>query len=196
MTIATVRADGWPQATIVGYANEGWSLYFLIYRNSQKFENIARDKRVAITVGNEPDDIRQIKAVYAGCEVTEVTDLHERSRAWDTSGAEELQRRFPQAKVVGAFKNVFWEVFDHPEFGEALSDVLITGNDDTAKAQFLALAAGTPFRYLDAGALINSRTVERLTMITGSLGRQLNSYPRMNWRLLTQPEHGAMAAAG
>jgi len=105
---------------------------------------------------------------------------------WDSSGAEELQRQFPQARVVGAFKNVFWEVFDHPQFGESLSDVLITGDDPQAKARFLALAEGTPFRYLDAGPLIHSRTVERLTFITSSLGRQLNSYPRMNWRLLTQ----------
>ena len=111
---------------------------------------------------------------------------------WDTSGAEELQRQFPQARVVGAFKNVFWEVFDHPRFGESLSDVLITGDDAQAKARFLELAHGTPFRYLDAGPLIHSRTVERLTFITSSLGRQLNSYPRMNWRLLTQP--GELAA--
>jgi 8-hydroxy-5-deazaflavin:NADPH oxidoreductase len=105
---------------------------------------------------------------------------------WDTSAAEELQHRFPQTRVVGAFKNVFWEVFDHPDFGETLSDVLVTGDDPDAKAEFLRLAEGTPFRYLDAGPLIHSRTVERLTFITSSLGQQLNSYPRMNWRLLTQ----------
>lgn len=110
---------------------------------------------------------------------------------WDTSGAEELQRHFPQARVVGAFKNTFWEVFDQPDFGGALSDVLVTGDDEAAKAEFLRLAAGTPFRYLDAGPLLHSRTVERLTFITGSLGRQLDSYPRMNWRLLTQPQRAA-----
>src|SRR3954452_2299952 len=107
---------------------------------------------------------------------------------WDSSGAEELQRRFPQVRVVGAFKNVFWEVFDHPQFGETISDVLITGDDAKAKARFLRLAEGTPFRDLDAGPLIHSRTVERLTFSTSSVGRQLHSYPRMNWRLLTQPE--------
>ena len=83
MSIATVRPDGWPQATIVGYANEGWSLYFLIYRDSQKFANIARDNRVAITVRCDPSEIQQIKAVYAGCNAFELTDLADRSRAWN-----------------------------------------------------------------------------------------------------------------
>lgn len=83
MTVATIRPDGWPQATIVGYANEGWSLYFLIYRDSQKFENIQRDNRVAITVGNEPSELKKIKAVFAGCEVSEITNLAEKAHAWE-----------------------------------------------------------------------------------------------------------------
>lgn len=82
MTVATVRPDGWPQATIVGYANEGLALYFLIYRDSQKFTNIGVDQRIAIAVGQEPHSLREIKAVYAGCEVAEVTESAERSRAW------------------------------------------------------------------------------------------------------------------
>jgi nitroimidazol reductase NimA-like FMN-containing flavoprotein (pyridoxamine 5'-phosphate oxidase superfamily) len=100
MTIATVRPDGWPQATIVGYANEGWSLYFLIYRDSQKFHNIALDNRVAITVGSEPSELQQIKAVYAGCSAEEVTDLAERSRVWDL-----LARRHPNLTDLAAPRN-------------------------------------------------------------------------------------------
>jgi predicted dinucleotide-binding enzyme len=123
------------------------------------------------------------------------TDYSDFVTPWDTSGAEELQHRFPQARVVGAFKNVFWEVFDQPQFADSVSDVFVTGDDAAAKAEFLRLAEGTPFRYLDAGPLIHSRTVERLTFITSSLGQQLNSYPRMNWRLLTQPRQaGAIAS--
>lgn len=107
---------------------------------------------------------------------------------WDTSGAEELQKRFPEAHVVGAYKNVFSEVFDAPLFGDVVSDVLVTGDDDEAKRKFLELANDTPFRYLDAGPLRNARTVERLTLLTGRLGRQLDVYPRMNWRLLGNPQ--------
>src|SRR5512147_3072699 len=62
---------------------------------------------------------------------------------WDTSGAEELQRRFPEARVVGAFKNVWWEVFDQPWFDGAPSEVFVVGDDDEAKRRFLALVAGS-----------------------------------------------------
>jgi nitroimidazol reductase NimA-like FMN-containing flavoprotein (pyridoxamine 5'-phosphate oxidase superfamily) len=83
MAISTLRADGWPQTTIVGYANEGLTLYFLIFRTSQKLANIRRDKRISIAVGGEPKELGQLTAVYAAAHATEVTDHGDRARAWD-----------------------------------------------------------------------------------------------------------------
>jgi predicted dinucleotide-binding enzyme len=103
---------------------------------------------------------------------------------WDSSGAEELKALFPEVRVVGAFKNVYSAVFDDPLFVGTPSDVFYLGDDAQAKHEFVALTADTPFRYLDAGGLINARAIERMTMITGALGRSLGSYPRMNWRLI------------
>jgi hypothetical protein len=103
---------------------------------------------------------------------------------WDYSGAEAIAAAAPGARLVGAFKNVFWAVLDDPLFTGSPSDVLMVGDDAEAKGRFLRLAEGTPFRYLDAGPLINARAIERMTMITGQLGRSLGSYPRMNWRLM------------
>ena len=42
MTVATLRPDGWPQATTVGYVNEGLTLCFLCGLDSQKAEPGAR----------------------------------------------------------------------------------------------------------------------------------------------------------
>lgn len=103
---------------------------------------------------------------------------------WNTSGAEELQKRFPRTPVVGAFKNVWWEVFDAPYFDGSLSDVFVVSDHAEAKQSFLQLAAGTPFRYVDAGLLKNARTVERMTLLLGELGRRYQYHPRMNWRVL------------
>lgn len=82
MAIATVRPDGWPQTTIVGYANDGLLLYFLISRSSQKFANIQHDDRVAVAIGEEPADFSRLKAVYAGAHASEVTEERQRKDAW------------------------------------------------------------------------------------------------------------------
>lgn len=82
MAISTLRPDGWPQTTIVGYANEALAIYFMIFRSSQKFANIRHDNRVSIAVGGEPKDMRQAQAVYAGAQASEVVDPKERKHAW------------------------------------------------------------------------------------------------------------------
>jgi len=106
---------------------------------------------------------------------------------WNTSAAEELQKRFPKARVVGAFKNVWWECFDAPVFDGHTSDVLVVSDDAAAKRDFLSLVDKTPFRYLDAGGLKNARTVERMTLLSGELGQRCGYFPRMNWRLVGEP---------
>ena len=82
MAISTVRPDGWPQTTIVGYANDAFIIYFLIFRSSQKFANIRHDDRISIAVSDEARDISKLMAVYAGAHATEVTDPKQRQRAW------------------------------------------------------------------------------------------------------------------
>lgn len=90
MAISTLRPDGWPQTTIVGYVNEGLILYFLVFRTSQKLANMRRDKRISIAIGGEPIEPDRLTAVYAAAHSSEVTDPKERAHAWSL-----LQSRHP-----------------------------------------------------------------------------------------------------
>lgn len=83
MAIATLRADGWPQATMVSYANDGLLLYFIVSRASQKFANIVRNSRVSIVVGRDFEEPAQIRALSIGANASEVRDPVQRERAID-----------------------------------------------------------------------------------------------------------------
>lgn len=50
LTLATVREDGWPQATTVGYVNDGLTIYVVCGIDSQKTRNIRRSNKVSLTV--------------------------------------------------------------------------------------------------------------------------------------------------
>ena len=82
MAISTVRPDGWPQTTIVGYANRGFELVFMIFPSGQKFANIEKDDRISIAVCPEPKDIHELQAVYAAAHASQITDAAERQAAW------------------------------------------------------------------------------------------------------------------
>jgi hypothetical protein len=83
MAIATLRADGWPQVTMVSYANEGLLLYFVVSKRSQKYANIQRDSRVSIAVGRDFEDPGQIKALSIAANASDVRDPVQREHAID-----------------------------------------------------------------------------------------------------------------
>lgn len=81
MAIATMRADGWPQNTMVSFANEDILVYFIVSRTSQKFANIERDDRVSLVIERDFDDPSTIKALSIGARASEVRNPRQRERA-------------------------------------------------------------------------------------------------------------------
>ena len=74
ISLATLRPDGWPQATTVGYVNEGLAIYFLCGRESQKTHNLALDDRVSLTINDNPSDVMMIEGLSMAGHAREMTD--------------------------------------------------------------------------------------------------------------------------
>ncbi|MHB1402514.1 MAG: pyridoxamine 5'-phosphate oxidase family protein [Thiobacillus sp.] len=80
MTIATLRPDGWPQATTVGYVNEGLTLYFLCGPESQKAANLARDDRVSLAIDHDTPDLMAITGLSMAARAQTIVERDEASR--------------------------------------------------------------------------------------------------------------------
>ena len=78
LSIGTVRSDGWPQVTMVGFVHVDLALYFAIARSSQKLANIAREPRVSIAIGHDTPD--RIRGLSMSARVAEVLDFDEIKR--------------------------------------------------------------------------------------------------------------------
>jgi len=88
MSVATVRPDGWPQVTIVGYAHDDLTLYFEVARTSQKRANIEREPRVSIALGHHTSN--RLRGLSMAANAAEVTDVGELGRLADL-----MTRRYP-----------------------------------------------------------------------------------------------------
>jgi len=80
MTIATNRSDGWPQATMVGYVNDGLTLYCFVARESQKHLNVLCDPRVSIAIGSDTKMPLDIKGLSLAGKAHVVDDRAEWNR--------------------------------------------------------------------------------------------------------------------
>jgi nitroimidazol reductase NimA-like FMN-containing flavoprotein (pyridoxamine 5'-phosphate oxidase superfamily) len=94
MSIATLRPDGWPQNTIVNYANDNLLIYFLVSRHSQKFANIIGNDRVSIAIGEAYSDPHELTGLSLAARASEVTDGAQRERAFEL-----LRARHPEFKA-------------------------------------------------------------------------------------------------
>jgi len=90
LTLATIRPDGYPQATTVSFACRDMLLYVGIGRHSQKADNIRGNPRVSLTINLPYRDWRDIRglSMSAHAEILDDPVEAETARAC-------LERRFP-----------------------------------------------------------------------------------------------------
>ena len=91
MTVATNRPDGWPQATTVGYVNNGLTLYFLCSPESQKAKNLARDDRVSLTIDHDTTNPMAITGLSMAARAEPATEAAEVAEVFGL-----LDKRYPE----------------------------------------------------------------------------------------------------
>ncbi len=96
MAIATVRPDGYPQATTVGFVNDGVKVYFGTSADSQKARNIALCDKVSLTVTLPYNRWEEIQALSMGGRAARVADPKEMARVGRL-----ILKKFPQGADFG-----------------------------------------------------------------------------------------------
>lgn len=98
LTIATNRADGYPQATVVSFVNDDDKIYFGTGAKAQKAQNIGRDDRVSVAITDPYKTWDDIRGVSIGGRARRVTDPEEVRRVGQL-----MFEKFPQIAKYADF---------------------------------------------------------------------------------------------
>jgi len=139
-------------------------------RASFKATNAAEGADVVIVATAYGDAITALRAAgdLSGKVVIDITnpltaDYMGLTIGHTTSAAEEIQKAFPNAKVVKAFNTVFAQTLAAgPSLADDTVPVYFAGDDAAAKETVKALIQSTGFAAVDAGGLKNARYLEPL----------------------------------
>jgi predicted dinucleotide-binding enzyme len=101
-----------------------------------------------------------------------------------TSGAENLQRKLPKARVVKAFNAVFADLMATGTLGGQRLTTFAASDDAEAKDLVLVLAREIGFDAIDAGPLVNARLLEPLGALNLQLGYSLKMGTEVGFRFL------------
>lgn len=103
------------------------------------------------------------------------------------SGAEEVQKLVPGARVVKAFTIYGYENFidsSYPGYGDLKPAMLIAGDDAAAKETVAKLCADLGWTAVDSGPLANSLHLEHMTLLWVKMGRVQGKGSAFVWAML------------
>lgn len=134
------------------------------------------------------DAVREMGDAVSGKLVVDATNAltpdFQLAIGFTTSGAEELQKKAPAAKVVKAFNTVFAQHMATGQVKGTALTLFVAGDDQGAKEQVLGLGREIGFDAVDAGPLTNARWLETLGYLNIQLGYMLQMGTEIGFKLI------------
>jgi predicted dinucleotide-binding enzyme len=190
------------------FARAGHEVVFSYSRSSKKLEKLAREAEHGARAGTPAEAAQNADAVLLAVHWSRVDDVLQQAgdlsrtvlitcslpmNAGDTglvvahtsSGAEELAKRAPKARVVSAFgtvpSEVLFNVFERRRRKNRPS-LLYSGDDAKAKAVAAELIRDVGFEPIDAGPLRIARYTEPFTLAVAQLAYEGDRGPALSYR--------------
>jgi predicted dinucleotide-binding enzyme len=186
---------------IIGKGNVGAALERGTRRAGHEVRTVGRDTGairetagwadvvlLAVPFAAIDDVVRTAGEALVGKTVVDVTNALDAGMnlavGFTTSGAEELQKKLPQVRVVKAFNTVFAQHMELGRLGDRPLTAFVAADDADAKKTVMEVARGIGFDAVDAGPLKNARLLEPLASLNIQLGYALGMGTQVGFKLL------------
>jgi predicted dinucleotide-binding enzyme len=187
---------------IIGDGNVGSALARGLQRSgSHEVKTVGNDKQairdiatwadtiiLAVPYRALDDVVRTAGSAMEGKTVVDVTNVLDEKMnmavGFTTSGAEELQKKLPEAHVVKAFNTVFAKHMDSGRLDGEPITAFAAGDDPGAKSDVLDLEREIGFDAVDAGPLKNARLLEPLGYLSIQLALGMKMGTDTGFRLM------------
>src|SRR5438477_4193401 len=157
MATASAKAKAKSKVGIIGKGKVGGALAQGLKRAGHEVRSVGKDRKaereaagwadivvLAVPFDALDDVVKSLGDLLAGKTVVDVTNAlgpeMNLALGFSTSGAEELQKKLPKARVVKAFNTVFAQHMDSGELDHQPLTAFVAGDDEAARTAVLGLA--------------------------------------------------------
>lgn len=143
---------------------------------------------LAVPFGAIDDTLGELGGAADGKILVDVSNAltpdYQLALGYTTSGAEELQRKAPRARVAKAFNTVFAATMETGHVKDQRLSAFVASDDEGAKQTVLSIARDLGFDPIDAGPLRNARLLEPLGYLNIQLGATLGMGREIGFELV------------
>lgn len=190
-----------PRIGILGKGNVGSALATGLERVGYQVKAVGKDPAAArevarwgevvvfaVPFGEVENALKSVGDAVDGKVLLDVTNAltpdYQLAVGCTSSGAEELQKKAPTAKVVKAFNTVFAQNMATGQVKGTRLTLFAASDDSPAKETVLSMGRELGFEALDAGPLANARWLETLGYFNIQLGYTLKLGTDIGFKLV------------